>query len=239
MDGTIAQQSHSMLGHLCLPLRQASLRLGTRHFLLGGHHYSVSRCSIAAAMRREQEQLQSPQRSQRRQYPLPPLQAWRSYHAGYGGDLLAEAPGGGCSCCGDYLSMRDGRALISRPETGPSSRSIATVQAAASAQAEGVRSHEEEAEALEQYVKRRMQLFDHYKNREAEAVSASCSSAFSELLSCSDHPYFCPYTMANTAAVSKTDISDNVSSRLFRWKRPRQRMCQYESRCPTAQQGME
>jgi len=67
---------------------------------------------------------------------------------------------------------------------------MATVQAAASAQTEAVRSHEEEAEALEEYVKRRMQLFDHYKNREVEAVSASCSSAsrlFSELLACSDY----------------------------------------------------
>ena len=68
--------------------------------------------------------------------------------------------------------MRDGRSLISRPEAGPSGRSMTTALTAATAQAEAVRSHEEEAQALQDYVKRRIELFDQYKNREVEAVSA-------------------------------------------------------------------
>lgn len=174
MEGAIAQQSHSMLGHLCLPFRQASFRLSSRHSLLSRQRSGVSRCFITSASgpRGDQEPSQPPHRVQRGRSPLPPVQAWRSYQSGFAGDLLADAPGGGCSCCGDYYSMREGRSLISRSEAGPSNRNITTVPAAATAQAEAVRSHEEEAEALEDYVKRRIQLFEMYKNREVQAVSS-------------------------------------------------------------------
>lgn len=163
-----------MLGQLCLPLR-LSLRPNSRHLLLGRHCvFKASRWPLtsASAATGHQEQLQCLPNVRRGRHPLPPAQAWRSYQSGFGGDLLADAPGGGCSCCGDYFPMREGRTLISRPEAGPSNRSIVTTTAAAAtAQAEAARSHEEEAKALEGYVKRRTELFEQYKHREAQAVS--------------------------------------------------------------------
>ena len=174
MDGTKLQQPHSMLGQLCLPLR-LSLRPNSRHLLLGRHCvFKASRgpSTSASAARGDQEQLQCVPNVRKGRHPLPTAQAWRSYQSSFGGDLLADAPGGGCSCCGDYFPMREGRTLISRPEAGPSNRSITTA-AAATAPAEAAKSHEEEAKALEGFVKRRIELFEQYKHREAQAVSAS------------------------------------------------------------------
>ncbi len=174
MDGAKLLQPHSMLGQLCLPLR-LSLRPNPRNLLLGRHCvFKASRWPLtsASATRGDQEQLQCLPNVRRGRHPLPPAQAWRSYQSSFGGDLLADVPGGGCSCCGDYFSMREGRTLISRPEAGPSNRSITTTAAAATAQAEAARSHEEEAKALEGYVNRRIELFEQYKHREAQAVSA-------------------------------------------------------------------
>lgn len=161
-----------MMGHICLQLRLASFRLRSRHLLLGRQlshlQSSTSRSLVQCAsdFRHDTDNLQLSRRPQSGRRSLPAVEAWRPYHSGFTGDLLSETSGAGCSCCGDFLSTRGKRQLFSRPE-----RSRGLVSSAAAVEAEPVRSHEEEAEALQSYIQQRIQLFEQYKKREVEAVS--------------------------------------------------------------------
>ena len=162
-----------MMGHLCLPFRLgAQARIGHR-LPTAGHQYSPSRMlRTAMAALRQYCVHQKPAGPHNRRLPAPPVEAMRPHLSGLGPDLLAEPSGRGCACCGDYAHLRDRRQLIARPETGPSSRGVSTAQAAAVEAEAPSRSHEEEAEALQGFIAKRIELFEQYRQREKEAVCA-------------------------------------------------------------------
>lgn len=175
MDSAAALQHSHMMGRLCLPLRTGAQPHLRHVFTAAGYKYSPSRLLRTAitAMRRDLVQQQH-SRGPR----LPPPEAWRSHHTSLGPDLLAEPSGRGCSCCGDYGPFRERRPYISRPEpvAGPSGRGMSAQATALQTDAAPVRSHEEEAAALQGALQRRIQLFEQYRQREREAVSATpCS----------------------------------------------------------------
>ena len=89
------------------------------------------------------------------------------------GYSLLEAWPGGCPCCSPTTEPQSSRRrLISAQENSISSRSIVT-QASASTPAEApaaVTAAAEGPEALKEYVDRRIQLFEHFKLRESDAV---------------------------------------------------------------------
>lgn len=173
MEGASALQQVPMMGHLCLPFRMgAEARI--RHMLpTTGHQYSPSRMlKTAMAALRQYCVHQKISGTHSRRLPAPPIEALRPHLSGLGPDLLAEPSGRGCSCCADYLHLRDRRQLIARPETGPTGRGMSTVQAASVEAEAPSRSHEEEAEALQGFVAKRIELFEQYKQREKEAVCA-------------------------------------------------------------------
>ena len=86
---------------------------------------------------------------------------------GYG--LLEMSPGG-CPCCSPDSELQSKRRrLISASEASTSGRSM-TTHAAASASGQATAETIEGPEALKAYVDRRIQLFEHFKLRESEAV---------------------------------------------------------------------
>ena len=90
---------------------------------------------------------------------------------GYG---LLEASPGGCACCSPDLDFRRrGGRLISASEASTSGRTI-TTHAMATAPAEPV----EGPEALQAYLDRRIELFEHFKLRDTEAVKHSPTSVY-------------------------------------------------------------
>ena len=157
-----------MMGHLCRIGAEARIR----HTLpTAGHQYSPSRMlKTAMAALKQYCVHQKPSGPPTRRLPAPPVEAMRPHLTGVGPDLLAEPSGRGCSCCGDFVNLRDRRQLIARPETGPSSRGMSTVQAASASTEAPSRSHEEEAEALQGFIAKRIELFEQYRQREKEAV---------------------------------------------------------------------
>ena len=90
---------------------------------------------------------------------------------GYG---LLEASPGGCACCSPDLDFRRrGGRLINTSEASTSGRTI-TTHAMATAPAEPV----EGPEALQAYLDRRIELFEHFKLRDTEAVKFRPTSVY-------------------------------------------------------------
>ncbi|CAK0779434.1 hypothetical protein CVIRNUC_004773 [Coccomyxa viridis] len=135
-----------------------------------GHRHLWSSLGRAAATREETD---APLRrqNQRRLSPVPAAAA-RPQHSEVGYSLLEAWPGG-CPCCSPTTEPQSSRRrLISAQENSISSRSIVT-QASASTPAEAPAAVTAAAEgpgALKEYVDRRIQLFEHFKLRESDAV---------------------------------------------------------------------
>jgi hypothetical protein len=86
------------------------------------------------------------------------------------GYSLLEVSPGGCPCCNPDLELQGKRKrLISASEASTSGRSL-NMHAAASASGQASAAAIERPEDLKAYVDRRVQLFEHFKLRESEAV---------------------------------------------------------------------